>query len=244
MAFGIVTSPGPNRGPGSSGREPGFLARNRAAVITGIAAIIVFGLVALFFRNTATEPPVKQVETITIVPVQPPKPPPPPPPVQQQMIQQPKITTPIQKPTEQAPPTKVAPPKAAAPAATPLGTSIKGNTPNNFDLSGTPGGNGLLDGGGGGGSGAWSYYASQLQDKINQALQKNPHTSHATFQVAASIWVDATGKVTRVEGTSSGNKDIDAAIQQQVLAEMSAGSPPAGMSMPIHMNLTGEQPLQ
>jgi periplasmic protein TonB len=227
-------------GPSTTAGAPGFFGRNRAAIIVGAAAIIIFALIAVFFRNSATQPPVRQVETVTIVPVQPPKPPPPPP-VQQQMIQQPKITTPIQKPTEQAPPTKVAPPKAAAP---PLGTSIKGNTANNFDLSGTSG-DGLVGGdGGGGGSGAWAYYASQLQTQINVALQKNPRTSHASFQVTAHVWLDANGNPTRVTlSNSSGNPIIDQAIRDQVLATLNAGAPPVGMSMPINVSLTGEPPL-
>jgi periplasmic protein TonB len=243
MAFGMITSSGTplGRAPGPSGQEPGFFARNRAAIIAGIVALIVLGVVVSFLRTTVTAPPVKQVETVTIVPVQPPKPPPPPPPVQQQMIQQPKITMPLQKPTEQASPTKVATPKAAAP---PLGTAIKGSTPNNFDLSGSGSGDGLLDGGGGGGSGAWSYYASQLQGQINTALQKNPHTSHASFQVTARIWLDAKGVVTSVVlSSSSGNPQIDQAIRTQALATLNAGAPPAGMPMPINISLTGEQPM-
>ena len=244
MVFGLAISPGSGQGSGSSGKEPGFFARNRAAIIAGIAAVVVLTLVAVFFRNTATAPRVKQVETITIVPVQPPKPPPPPPPVQQQMIQQPKVTTPIPKPTQPAPPTKVAPPKSAAPAATPLGTSIKGNSPNSFDLTGTPGGDGLLGGGGGGGSGAWAYYASLLQTQINAALQKNPRTNHASFQVNARIWLDNTGRVTRAVVAPSGNAEIDAAIQNEVFTGMRFSEPPpAGMPMPIVISLTGEQPL-
>jgi hypothetical protein len=188
---------------------------------------------------------VKQVENITIIAIQPPKPPPPPPPPPQEMIQQPKITAPIPKPTAPAPPTKVATPKAAAPIAPPLGTSIHSNAaPDSFNLSGNAGGDSLLGGGGGeGGSGAWSYYASQLQTRISQALHGNKTTTNATFQVTARVWVDATGLVTRVVVAPSGSPAIDAAIGNEVLAGEKFDPPPAGMPMPIVMNLTGQQPL-
>ena len=226
---------------------PGFV-RQHGAAFAAAAVLIVLLLIALvFFLSNRHQPPVKQVETITIIAVQPIKPPPPPPPPPQEMIQQPKITTPIAKPTEPAPPTKVATPKAVAPVAPPLGTSIHSNAaPDSFNLSGNAGGDSLLGGGGGeGGSGAWSYYASLLQSQINQALHVNKKTTNASFQVVARVWVDSTGFVTRVVVAPSGNNIIDSAIRNEVLAGMRFSEPPpAGMPMPIVMSLTGQQPLQ
>jgi periplasmic protein TonB len=225
---------------------PGFVRQHGAAFGAAAAIIILFLIALVFLLSNRNQQPVKQVETITIVAVQLPKPPPPPPPPPE-MIQQPKITTPIAKPTEPAPPTKVATPKAAAPAAPPLGTSIHSNAaPDSFNLSGNTGGNGLLGGGGGeGGSGAWSYYASLLQGQLNQALHANKKTTNASFQVTTRVWVDATGLVTRVVVAPSGNDVIDAAIRNEVLAGMKfSAPPPAGMPMPIVISLTGQQPLQ
>jgi protein TonB len=226
---------------------PGFV-RQHGAAFAAAATLIVLLLIALvFFLSNRNQAPVRQVENITIIAVQPPKPVPPPPPPPQQMIQQPKITTPIEKPTEAAPPTKVATPKAAAPAVTPLGTSIHSNAaPDSFNLSGNTGGDGLLGGGGGeGGSGAWSYYASLLQSQLNQALHANKKTTNASFQVTARVWLDNTGFVTRVVVAPSGNDIVDAAIRNEVLAGMRFSEPPpAGMPMPIVMSLTGQPPLQ
>lgn len=229
---------------GMDDEEDGFFVRHRISLIVGGIAVILLGIAAFFMANTARQPPVHQVETITIVPVRPPPPPPPPPPPQQQMIQQPKITMPIPKPTEPAPPTKVAPPKPAAPAATPMGTSIKGNSPNNFDLTGNAGGDGLLDGGGGGGGGAWSYYSGQAQDRITAALEKNPGTRHATAGLQVKIWVDSNGLISRIVLIHpSGNPTVDAAIERQVLPKLPLGVPPAGMPMPMNVSLTGQEPL-
>jgi protein TonB len=226
---------------------PGFFRQHSAALVAAIAIILLLLIALVFFLSNRNQAPVKQVENITIIAVQPPKPVPPPPPPPQQMIQQPKITTPILKPTEAAPPTKVATPKSAAPVAPPLGTSIHSNAaPDSFNLSGNTGGDSLLGGGGGeGGSGAWSYYASLLQSQLNQALHANKTTTNASFQVTARVWVDNTGVVTRVVVAPSGNDVVDAAIRNEVLAGMKFSQPPpAGMPMPIVMSLTGQQPLQ
>lgn len=224
---------------------PGFVRQHGAALVAAIAIILLLLLALIFFLSNRNQQPVKQVENITIIAVQPPKPVPPPPPPPQQMIQQPKITTPIEKPTEAAPPTKVATPKAAAPTAPPLGTSIHSNAaPDSFNLSGNAGGDSLLGGGGGGGgSGAWSYYVSQMQSQLNQVLHANKKTTDASFQVTARVWIDATGHVTRVVASSTGNSVLDDAIQNEVLAGTHYAAPPAGMPMPIVMSLTGEAPL-
>lgn len=227
------------------GEDPRFLIRHRTSIIVGVVAVLVLAVIAWLTTGTVNQAPVHRVETVTIVPVQPVKPPPPPPPPPQQMIQQPKITTPEIKEANPNQPPKAAPPKPAAPASVPMGTSLKANgQANNFDLTGTPGGNGLLGGGGGGGGSRWGWYQNVMQAQLNQALHENKTTTQATFQVTARVWVDAAGLVTRVVVAPSGNPAVDDAIRNQVLVHMRFNQPPpADMPMPIVLSLTGESPL-
>jgi protein TonB len=227
-------------------RAKAFAEQHRSSVRVGAIGVVVLGLAAFFMLHTAGQAPVHQAPVITMVMIQPQKPPPPPPPPpQQKMIVQPKMTVPETKPMVQNQPPKAAPPKAAAPAATPMGTSIHSNAPADaFNLTGDPGGNGLLDGGGGGGGDAWSYYASQAQTQIANALEKNGVTRNATAGLQVKIWVSADGAVTRIVLVkTSGNARIDDAIENQVLLHAQLGAPPTNMPMPMNMNLTGQQPL-
>ncbi len=215
-----------------------FAAENRTTVIVaGGAAVIGCALVfILTHSSTPQQPP--PPPPVTMVMIQPQKPPPPPPPLQQpKTITPPKMTTPEMKPVT---PTNT-PPKA--PSASHMGTSIHGNGPNAFDLSGTPGGMGFGDGDGGGGS-AMGYYEGQMQQQIQQALVKNPITRRFSGSLQLHVTVDANGLVTGVTlDKSSGDPAVDAAVTNNVLASMHFGPVPDGMSHIFPMNMTGEQAL-
>jgi outer membrane biosynthesis protein TonB len=220
-----------------------FFSANRSLVIVGGGAVVVAGGLAFMLTHGSRQGPPAPPPTIPVVIIQPPKPPPPPPPLPQpKTITPPKMTTPEMKPVT---PT-VAPPKPAAPAQTHMGTSIhSAGPPDAFNLGGTPGGDGMFDGGGGGGT-AEGYFESVVTSQIRNALQNNPVTRKASAGLQVRIWADDGGRVTRVElDKSSGDPVVDAAITNQVLLNMQLNQPPpAGTPMPIDMSLVGEQPLQ
>lgn len=225
-----------------------FAAEHRSSVLTGTVGAIFAGAAAFFLMHSAPQGPApKPPPAVTMVMIRPQPPPPPPPPLPQpKTIVQPKMTTPEVKPMIPNTPPKAAPPRPAAPAQTAMGTSIHSNGPADaFNLNGTPGGNGMFDGGGGGGGSRWGYYASVVQVQIQQALQKNPVTRKASAGLAVRIWADADGVVTRVElDKSSGNRTVDEAVTNQVLRNLRLSEPPpSDMPMPIVMSLTGEPPL-
>jgi len=118
-----------------------------------------------------------------------------------------------------------------------------------FGLVGRPGGNALLwsgggNGDGGGGGTRWGWYAGQVQARVKDALQKNPHTRSAAFRVEVRIWPDTTGRVTRVQLVgSTGHSAVDAAIKEEVLTGLQFQEPPpADMPLPIVMRLTARRP--
>jgi TonB family protein len=221
-----------------------YLSENRLPAYAGVFIILLASIMAFIMLHSSKPEPARIPPPVTMVVIQPPKPPPPPPPLPQpKTIVQPKMATPVAKPVIPNQPAKPAPPKpSSAPA---LGTSLKSNgTSNAFDLSGNGSGNGIIGGSGTGGGGGGSY-GDAVSYQIQQALQKNAVTRHAAAGLVVRIWVDASGTITRVElEKSSGNAEMDDAIQNKVLSGMQLNAPPPGTQMPIEMSLTGEQPLQ
>lgn len=215
-----------------------FASENRTTVIVAGGAVLIAGALGFILTHSSRSQPAPPPPPMTMVIIQPPKPPPPPPPQQQKTITPPKMTTPAMKPIT---PTQT-PPKA--PSESHVGTSIHGNGPNAFDLSGTPGGMGFGDGEGGGGS-ALSYFEGVISGQIRNALQNNPITRKASAGLQIYLWIDASGTVTQVQlMKSSGDPNVDDAVTNQVLPGMKLSDlPPAGTPMPISISLTGQSPL-
>ncbi len=134
--------------------------------------------------------------------------------------------TPVDKP-EPKPETPQNTPKAA-PA--PAGVTSLGRGPSSFPLGG-----GYGDGQGGGSR--WGWYASGVQNAVRQALLANPTTHHAGFSIRARIWSDLTGRILRVQFPSTGNAVLDEAIRQQINEMVLPEPPPAGMPMPINLQI-------
>jgi|GEM_PF-2869336 protein TonB len=210
-----------------------FASENHTAIITVGGAIVIAGVLGFILTHSSGHAP--PPPPITVVTIQPQKPPPPPPP-QPKTITPPKMTTPVMKPVVTNTPPK-------APSQSHVGTSIHGNGPNAFDLSGTPGGMGFGDGDGGGGS-AMDYYKTQMQMQIQQALVKNPITRKFSGSLQLHVTVDANGLVTGVAlDKSSGDPAVDAAVTNHVLASMHFGPMPDGTSHIFPVIMTGEQAL-
>jgi len=122
-----------------------------------------------------------------------------------------------------------------------LATGIKGDGPGLSGLSGK--GDGMRIGGNGTGrsAGRWDGYARGVQASISEKMRQNTRTRTASFKgLQIRIWVDATGRVTRVKLISTtGDAAIDAALQNEVLTGLQLPSaPPAGMPMPIVLRVT------
>jgi len=203
----------------------------------------------------ATPPPPRAERAVTTVflpppPLPPPPPPPPPPPREEppprkeEMIEQETVSEPEPKPEEP-------PPVAEAPPAD-LGTNVQGDgPPDGFGLSGNaagmgrPGGNGAALGSSSAKNRSkWGWYAGLVQNQIADALRRHEKTKTADLQLKLRIWADAAGRIERVAlADSSGNPQLDRALQEEVLAGLVLPEPPpAGMPMPIVLRITARRP--
>jgi len=202
--------------------------------VMGIVVACVVVVARQFSSNHS--PPPHHEEEITMVKLDttppPPPPPPPPPEIQEQkMIEQ----TPVDE-KEEKPDDKPAPPTPS------LGTGIKGDGQSDgFGLNGS-GGN-YLGGKGGHVGSRWGWYAGEVQTAIGDALRKNNLTRNAGFRIDARVWVDSTGRITRVSAASTGDRVVDEAIKNDVINGLQLSDPPpAGMPMPIVMRVTALRP--
>jgi outer membrane biosynthesis protein TonB len=157
-----------------------------------------------------------------------PKPPVPPPQQEEQKMEQPMI--------------KEDQPQEAPPENEPLSTGIKGDGPNSFGLGNKPG-NGRMGSDGANGT-KWSWYASQVQSSVQQALQRNRKTRSASVNVNVRIWPDATGRINRAQlANSTGDPLLDAAIRDEVLTGLQLQQPPPiDMPAPITLRLAARRP--
>jgi len=155
-------------------------------------------------------------------------PPPPPPQQEEQKMEQPMIK-------EEQP--KEAPPKDEPP----LGTGIKGDGPDSYGLS-DKAGNGRIGSNGDGSK--WGWYASQVQSRIQQAIQQNRKTRTASMSVNVRVWPDASGRISRAQiAGSTGDPSLDSALRDEVLTGLQLQQPPpAGMPAPITLRVTARRP--
>jgi TonB family protein len=134
------------------------------------------------------------------------------------------------------------------PPPEPLGTNVTGNgPPDGFGLGRGRGGS-TIGGGSGSGRGAGSkfgWYGGQVKAKITERARSNRKTRSASIGgVELRVWVDQTGRVTRVKlSGSTGDPAVDTALQNEVLSGMQLQEPPpAGMPMPIVLRLSARRP--
>ena len=125
----------------------------------------------------------------------------------------------------------------------PLGTGIKGDGTNDgFGLGGGSG-NGRIGGNGGNGT-KWGWYASQVQSRIQAALQQNRKTRSASMSVNVKVWPDQSGRIARAQlAGSTGDPSLDAALRDEVLTGLQLQqAPPADMPAPIVLHIQERRP--
>jgi protein TonB len=222
-------------------------AKERNSLLRYGAALVVIAMLfgaAFLFVGHDDMPPPRQVRELAIVNIVPPPPPPPPPPPEQKMIEQPKMAEqefkedkPLEKPKDE--PIKDA--KNAEPPG-PLSLDAKPVGPGDlFNLGGKPGGNPY---GGGGGGSRWGWYSSIVSTQMQNALLANPRTRNLAAQLQIRVWADGSGRVTRVQLTSStGDAELDAFIRNDVLGSLTLREPPPkDLPMPVVTRVTARRP--
>ena len=208
-----------------------FFQRYRLA----ISMIVVVGVGAVsaikFVIGSATTP--RRAPSLVIVSLPPPPPPPPAPTVPPEKIEDQQTFQPEEHPEQE-------PPKP--PDQPPIGTNIKGDGSSNaFNLGGSSGaglGNGAAN------RSRFGWYAGQVQARVSEALRNNRKTRTAELTVRAQIWSDSNGRVIRARlAGSTGDPGLDNAIRDEVLTGLQLSeAPPAGMPMPIVLQLNAKRP--
>lgn len=176
------------------------------------------------------------------------KPPPPPPPKPEEkppeLLKKEEVKLP-EPPPDVPPPEPVAQdaPKDDAPPSENLGLDVTGQGNGDaFGLVGNPGGRSIIGGGRDGDTSKRRYtnYASQLQQSIYDALEKNQKLRESNYKLVVSVWVGSYGEIERFElANSSGSPDMDSVIKS-ALREVSAlkQAPPEGMPQPVKLRIT------
>lgn len=204
-------------------------------VLASVAGVLVFcGLIyvvvslVLSDKSAPRKPP--EIKIVAIIP--PPPPPPPPPPEPPKMVEQ--TPVPEEKPKEMM---KEEMKKDDEPPPGPLSMDAKGEGPGDlFGLGGKPGGRGLL----GGGGGRYVPYASMVQAQIAEVLRQHPKLKYAAYRIPIDVWPDSTGRISRAEIGSTGDREVDAAMRQALVGLRLREPPPKDMPMPINIRLTGK----
>jgi hypothetical protein len=224
----------------------GFFRRYRALIvvcgIVVLAAGVVLAATALSRRNQST---ISHDDTVMLQ-LPPPTPPPTPTPQptpqpqptpdeaqQRQMIEQ----QPVQEEKKSE-----APKEKPLDAPAPLGTGITGpgGGPDLGLGSGLGGGGGYGEGGGGGSKYGW--YASEVQDRIADAVRNDPRMRHGAMNVIVRIWPDATGRIKKATVSNGGNTTLGSTVQDSILTGLQLPEPPpADMPLPIVMRLEVQQ---
>jgi outer membrane biosynthesis protein TonB len=216
-------------------RKYGFVFGIGVVVLT--AAGVVVGQVA---KGDHSAPPrAQEVFIVRPMPPPPPTPPPPPPPktveppkeVVEKMVEQTPLDQPENKPDDR--------PKDSA---SPLTTSLTGPGNDGFGL-GAGNGFGTGRGGTGGGGSRFGWYAGEVQQAIQDALNRNPVTNHAQFVQKTRIWADASGRLIRLRlAGSTGDPEVDRAIEAALTGLQLPEPPPTDMPMPIVMRISARRP--
>lgn len=207
------------------------------AVSSGLLGLLVYGGWQL--ARDAGAPKRRGVQQISLVkPPLPPKPPPEPEKPKEEVKQEIKTPEPEQKPSDDAPP----------PMET-LGLDAQGGAGgDSFGLVGRPGGRDIttigkdIGSGTGGGRISTAFYASQLQSQIQEALNRNDELRVAEYRAMVWLWLDAQGKVTKVElAGSTGDAGLDRRLRDALEEAKKLRPPPEGMAQPIRLELVARR---
>lgn len=217
--------------------HPGGWRRWRGRLV-GIAALLVAGALVWHFAGHQVGVRREAPRIATITPLPPPPPPPKEKPPEPKKLEE--IKQELPKPNEPAKPVEAPKAPDVARQLTINGPAQAGN--DSFNIGAGDGG-GMVGAGGGTGAGG-SSYEQYLGYALQQAIQRDERTRRLVFEVKVSLWIDASGRITRAEMLSpSGAPATDEALLD-VLRGLSIDSPPPPrMSMPVRASIRGRRPV-
>ena len=224
----------------------GLWRRWGGVVLGAVALALLMGLVWYLLKDTASQK--RQVADAPMLMLPPPPPPPPEPeklpepepePIKPQMVE-PEIT-----PVEPLEPRKDDAPPSPSPD---LGDPVTMNSDaqagtDAFGIGAGRGGGSVGGGAGGGGLGSASYFR-YVGSMLSRELARHPRTRHLAFDdIQIDLWLDAAGKVTRVQRVKgTGAEATDEAVLAMVreLGRIDE-APPAAQRMPLRISMKGQR---
>jgi len=202
-----------------------------ALLLVLLAALVIWLINAYGSGEQAKKK--KVIQEISLVKPPPPPPPPKVPPPKMEEIKQ-KIDVP--RPDEAPTKSEQAPPPGPDLAVDAAGSGAG----DGFGLVGKKGGADLIGSVGGGGS-RFGWYGAMLKERIQDAILKDKKLREAgAYQRVVSIWIDASGAVSRVEVLGAGESaEMNSAIKEALigLAPLKE-APPADMPQPIRVRVS------
>ena len=229
----------PKAAPAQSGwddveEEKSAFQKYRLPIIAGIILATGIGFVAKSLSGRQAAPPPKQeMMVVTTLPQPTPPPiatPPPPPPMEvkkEEMI--------VEEKQEEAAPDPTPQVETALKGSGNTGMVLKsGNSSGIFAQRSAANAEAMRR----------SAYAGKVKSRIQQALESNQRTRKAGMTIEVRVWPDVTGRITRAKlNNSTGDKELDAVIADQVLTGIQLSEPPPeGMPTPIIMRITARRP--
>jgi periplasmic protein TonB len=123
-----------------------------------------------------------------------------------------------------------------------LGVDAAGSgSGDSFGLVGKPGGSDLIGGTGGGGGDRFAWYGALLRERITDAILRDEKLRKAQdYQRVISVWVSASGAVTRVELVGAAQfPELDEALRNVLrgLPALREGAP-GDMPQPIRLRVS------
>lgn len=198
------------------------------AIIVLLVVILLIWAIRSMMQGKADSPKRQVAQVVKLVrpPPPPPEPPPPPPPPEE------KIEEPLQQETPEE-----TPPDQASPAEQ-LGLDAEGVAgADGFGLAARHGGSDLV----GGGHALFAWYTGRLKDAILNLLSDDERIRRGKYQVTVRVWVGADGKVERVKlQSTSGNSELDAAIENVLQKIERMEQPPLEMPQPVTLRIVSK----
>lgn len=217
--------------------QRGFLQRFGFPIGLGVVVLGVVALIVSQMMKVKKEEPRRMPEVVMIRPL-----PTPPPPPQQKPPEPPKET--VEKMMEQTPVDSNDEKPDEAPAEAPgVTTNITGTGGPDFGLkAGRAGGDTLGGGSSRGPNSPFGWYAARVSKTVQAALTRDGVINKANFQVTVRLWLDLSGRVTRMKvAKSTGDAAVDQALADRMTG-MQLEEPPRDMPMPIVMRYTARRP--
>ena len=206
--------------------------RWRPALVVGIGLLLVCALIWMAIKEFAVPDKGKKKRVIPEISLV--RPPPPPPPLPKKLVEPPKpeIEEKI-KPDPSPEPEKQAEalPDSGIPEgpAGGMATDIQAGT-----------GKGVIGEGGGEGGSRFAWYGALVKERIQEAVARDKKLREADYRIMVSVWINASGTVTRAELIgSTGDAEVDSGLKVALrnLAPLREGAP-GDMPQPIKLRIT------